>query len=75
MKEQILTRVIYNIPLLGWMMREAALGPASTKVLFLVNCILIWILSILNFGYPAIIIPALCLVPTMFVVLILITKG
>ena len=33
------------------------------------------LLAILAFGYPAIIIPALAAVPTMFVILIMITKG
>ena len=36
---------------------------------------LIWLLAIIAFGYPAIIIPALALVPTVFVLLILITTG
>lgn len=67
--------ILFQIPVLGWMIREAAAGPAGTKALFLVNCGMTWMLAILVFGYPAIIIPALCLVPTMFVVLILITKG
>jgi hypothetical protein len=71
----VIARLIYGVPVIGWILREAAEGPASTKALFLVNCILLWVLAILVFGYPAIIIPALCLVPTMFVVLILITKG
>jgi hypothetical protein len=35
---------------------------------------MVWLLAILAFGYPAIIIPALAAVPTMFVVLLLITK-
>ena len=70
-----MAKAIFHIPVFGWMLREAALGPAATKVLFLANCVLMWILAIVCFGYPAIIIPALCIVPTMFVVLILITKG
>ena len=36
---------------------------------------LLWLLAVLMFGYPAIIIPALVAVPTIFVLLIAITKG
>jgi hypothetical protein len=44
-------------------------------VLFLINCALLWLLAIVAFGYPAIIIPALTLVPVIFVLLIVITMG
>jgi len=57
------------------MLKEAAHGPIAAKVLFIINLLLLWLLAILAFGYPAIIIPALTAVPVMFVVLILITKG
>ncbi|MDO6962799.1 hypothetical protein [Rhizobium alvei] len=67
--------VVYRIPVLGWMIKEAALGSANTKVLFLINMVLVWLLAIATFGYPAIIIPALIAVPSMFTVLILITAG
>ncbi|NBB49396.1 hypothetical protein GVN24_14015 [Rhizobium sp. CRIBSB] len=67
--------VIFRVPLLGWMLKEAIHGPITAKVLFIVNLLLVWLLAILAFGYPAIIIPALTAVPVMFIVLILITKG
>jgi hypothetical protein len=73
-KEPFVT-LIYRIPILGWLLREAAEGSGNIKALFLVNCALIWLLAIIAFGYPAIIIPALCAVPTIFVLLILITAG
>ena len=67
--------VIYRVPVLGWMIKEAALGNGATKALFLINLALIWILAVLTFGYPAIIIPALAAVPLMFFILIMITMG
>ena len=70
-----MSKVIYSVPVFGWMLREAVRGPAATKVLFLINCVLMWLLAVAFFGYPAIIIPALCLVPMMFTILILITNG
>lgn len=65
--------VAYRLPLLGTLLREAIEGGPNTKVLFIINCLLIWMLSIAYFGYPAIIIPALAAVPVMFVILFLIT--
>ncbi|MEO0743832.1 MAG: hypothetical protein AAFY49_00660 [Pseudomonadota bacterium] len=35
----------------------------------------LWGIAIFTFGYPALIVPALALVPTIFVVLMLITVG
>jgi hypothetical protein len=71
----LVLRLAYAFPVFGWMLREAAEGPAVAKTLFVVNCLLIWILAIAIFGYPAIILPALAMVPVIFTVLILITKG
>lgn len=46
------------------------------RVLLSVALILIlWGSAIATFGYPALILPMLCMVPTMFVVLLLITVG
>ncbi|MBU0736863.1 MAG: hypothetical protein KJ981_11050 [Alphaproteobacteria bacterium] len=70
-----MAQMIYRVPLFGWMLREAIYGPTTAKVLFVVNLLLLWLLAIVAFGYPAIILPALAAVPTMFVVLLLITKG
>lgn len=67
--------LIYRIPILGWLLKETVEGSANVKALFLVNCVLVWLLAISVFGYPAIILPALCLVGVMFVVLIIITRG
>ena len=70
-----MAEMIYRVPLFGWMLREAIYGQTTAKVLFVVNLLLLWLLAITAFGYPAIILPALAAVPTMFVVLLLITKG
>ncbi|HEV7308125.1 hypothetical protein [Ensifer sp.] len=71
----MIARLVYHVPLFGWMLKEAVQGSQTAKVLFLVNCALIWLLAIVAFGYPAIIIPALTLVPVIFVLLVLITMG
>jgi hypothetical protein len=71
----MIAKMMYQVPVLGWMLKEAVKGSTTAKVLFIVNLMLLWLLAIVAFGYPAIILPALCAVPAMFVVLILITKG
>ncbi|GEO86889.1 MULTISPECIES: hypothetical protein [Alphaproteobacteria] len=71
----MIARMVYHVPVFGWMLKEAVSGPITAKVLFILNLLLVWLLAILTFGYPAIIIPALAAVPSMFVILILITKG
>lgn len=71
----MIARMIYHVPVFGWMLKEAVSGPTTAKVLFILNLLLIWLLAIVTFGYPAIILPALTAVPTMFVILIMITKG
>jgi hypothetical protein len=68
-------RVIFAIPLFGWMLRDAAKGSASAQAFFLVNIALLWLLAAIFFGFPGIIIPALIAVPTAFVLLILLTMG
>ncbi|MGX5668775.1 hypothetical protein G6N76_21545 [Rhizobium daejeonense] len=71
----MIAKMIYHVPVFGWMLKEAVTGPTTAKVLFIINLLLVWLLAIITFGYPAIIIPALAAVPTMFVILILIMKG
>lgn len=71
----MLASVVYRVPVFGRLIREATEGSATAKVLFLVNIILAWVLAIMMFGYPAIILPALAAVPTMFIILMLITVG
>ena len=68
-------KALFRIPVFGWMAREAVEEGGTSMVLFLVNLALLWLLAVLVFGYPAIILPALFLVPVIFVLLILITKG
>ena len=51
------------------------LGRPSAAVWFIFNMVAIWLLAILWFGYPAIIIPALAAVVIVFIALIIITWG
>ncbi len=69
------TSLLDRIPLLGWSLRGLRQGPDESKLLFGINCFLIWIFAIAYFGYPAFIIPVLCAVPVMFFLIIMITLG
>ena len=70
-----LFRILFAVPLLGWLLRDALLGHDDAKIYFIVNCLVLWVLAIVLFGYPAAIIPALAAVPVVFVILIAITRG
>ena len=60
---------------IGRQMR-AVLRSGEFRILMAVLVVLVlWAVAIATFGYPALIVPALCLVPTMFAVLMLITVG
>jgi hypothetical protein len=71
----LLLRMLFHVPLFGWLLKDAVLGRPSAAVWFIFNLAAIWILAILFFGYPAIIIPALAAVAIVFVALIIITWG
>jgi hypothetical protein len=67
--------MIYSIPLIGWMLRDAAEGGDEARIWFLVNLLMIWGLAIAFFGYPALIVPLLVMVPLIFLAIIAITAG
>ncbi len=67
--------LIYRIPLIGWMLRDALEGHDDAPVWFAVNLLLLWILGGVFFGLQGMVIMALIAVPTVFVVLTLITAG
>ena len=68
-------RALFHVPLFGWLLKDAVLGRPSAAVWFIFNLAAIWLLAVLWFGYPAIIIPALAAVAIFFVALIIITWG
>ena len=55
-------KVLYHVPLLGWLFKDAVHGRSDAKYYFCANVIGGWAMAIAVFGYPAIIVPALCLV-------------
>ena len=59
-------RLIYAVPLLGWLIEDAVTGRESAKLFLALNVAFLWLAAIALFGYPAIILPALALVPLAF---------
>ncbi|WP_299627134.1 hypothetical protein [uncultured Tateyamaria sp.] len=68
-------RIVLRIPVLGRMLREVMYGDKDNIYYFLFTIFTLWFLAILTWGYAAFIVPMLFVVPSMFVVLILITQG
>ncbi|QPC41676.1 hypothetical protein HW532_02415 [Kaustia mangrovi] len=68
-----LSKIIFAIPLIGWMLRSAWYGDDSEKVFFCINIVVFWGLAIYAFGYPALIIPALTVTGVYLVSMIALT--
>ncbi len=68
-------RVIYAIPVIGWMLKDVVHGHRDNKWYFLVAVASTWIIAIMAFGYPAFFLPVLMLVPLAFILLLVITRG
>lgn len=58
--------LVYAAPFIGWLIEDAVKGRESAKLFFALNCAVLWLAAIAVFGYPAIIIPALAMVPVIF---------
>ncbi len=71
----LLTRILFRVPILGRMLREVYYGDADNIYYFLFTVLSLWGLAIFVWGYPALIIPMMAVVPAMFVVLVMITVG
>lgn len=67
--------LVERVPVLGWGIRGLRTSPDEAKLLFVLNCFLVWMFAIAYFGYPAFFIPVLCSVPVMFTLIIMFTLG
>lgn len=68
-------RVLFAVPVLGRMSKEVAYGPAENFIYALITLICLWGCSILLFGIPGLYLPAVAMVPVMFILLIAISRG
>jgi len=68
-------RLVYAVPVVGWMAREAAEGGAEDKFYFLLTLVLGAILAVAFFGYPVLIALALSATVLAFVFILMATLG
>ena len=68
-------RLFFSIPVVGWVTRDVLFGDRNNVWFALLGFVSLWLSSALVFGLPGLYLPALALVPVMFVVLLLITWG
>lgn len=66
---------LFAIPVFGWLLRSAWHGDTREKVFFVVNLLLFWAIAILNFGYPALIVPAVAIAFAYIAFMVLFTAG
>jgi hypothetical protein len=68
-------RLLFAVPIIGWVARDLLFGDKNNVWAALIAFVSLWMCSALTFGLPGLYLPALALVPVIFLVLILITKG
>lgn len=68
-------RLLFAIPLFGWMARDAVNGKGEDWYYTAAAIVSMWGCSILLFGLPGLYIPAVLMVPVMFLILVLISRG
>jgi hypothetical protein len=67
-------RLFYAIPLIGWIARDVVFGDKDNIWYALAILATIWIFAIMTWGYVAIIIPYLAMVPVCFFFIIVMSR-
>ncbi len=68
-------RLLFAIPLFGWLARDAANGKPEDLGYTAAAVVSMWGCSALLFGLPGLYLPAVAMVPVMFLILVLISNG
>ncbi|QJF52010.1 hypothetical protein [Roseobacter ponti] len=68
-------RLFFAVPVIGWIARDVAFGDSSNIWFALIFYVSLWMCSALTFGLPGLYLPALAMVPIIFVLLLAITWG
>ncbi|MEM6889224.1 MAG: hypothetical protein AAF636_13910 [Pseudomonadota bacterium] len=66
-------RLFFAVPILGWVARDVAFGDRNNLWFAIILFVSLWLISALTFGLPGLYIPAVALVPVIFVTLVVIT--
>lgn len=69
----LLQRLFFAIPIIGWVARDIMFGDKNNIWFAVIGYFSLWMSAAITFGLPGIYLPALGLVPIMFVILICIT--
>lgn len=68
-------RIVFAIPVFGWVAKDITFGDRNNLWFAIIAFVSLWLSSALVFGLPGLYLPALALVPFIFVTLIFITWG
>ena len=67
--------LVYAIPVLGWLLRDAVRGDASARAFFAFNLATVWAIAAGLVGIELVFVTALILTPVVFVTFIAMTRG
>lgn len=65
----------FHVPVLGWAVKDAMTGRKNAGWWFFLNCVLLFVLGVMTFGYAAVIVAALGLTAAALTTLVLMTAG
>ncbi|WOI31487.1 hypothetical protein R1T40_10950 [Tritonibacter scottomollicae] len=68
-------RIVFRLPILGRIWKEVSYGDEGNVYYALATFFSLWGILVMLFGLPGLYLPAVALVPIMFVILILISRG
>ena len=68
-------RIVFAIPVFGWVAKDITFGDRNNLWFAIIAFVSLWLSSALVFGLPGLYLPALALVPFIFVTLLFITWG
>jgi hypothetical protein len=74
-RRPIWQRLFFAIPVLGWVARDLARDTAGNLWFAIIFFVSLWACAVLTFGLPGLFVPALIMVPVIWAILLLITRG
>lgn len=72
---KIFGTILFAVPVVGWLLRSAWHGDAREKAFFVGNLMMAWAIAFLQFGYPALIVPALVVAGSYIAFMVYFTAG
>lgn len=66
-------RFLFSVPVIGSVARDLLFGDKNNIWFAIIGFVSLWLSATLTFGLPGLYLPALALVPVMFIILICIT--